>query len=112
MLNIKYVYTYKMILKFVSYMQNLMWILDSSMFISQIHSDQLVCAFALRISLLREMIGGGKEVPAAATGSSQPLEWKFAQVFSERTAREEVQEDSISNSDFEFIDLILIYLFI
>ena len=82
------------------------------MFISQIHSDRLVCAFVLRISLLREMIGAGKEAPAAATGSSQALEWKFAQVFSERTAGEEVQEDSISNSDFEFIDLILIYLFI
>jgi serine/threonine-protein phosphatase 2A regulatory subunit B len=57
------------------------------------------------------MIGGGEEAPAAA-GSSQPLEWKFAQVFGERTAGEEVQEGSISNSDFEFIDLILIYLFI
>jgi hypothetical protein len=65
----------------------------------------------LRISLLREMIGGGEEAPAAA-GSSQPLEWKFAQVFGERTVGEEVQEGSISNSDFEFIDLILIDLFI
>ncbi|GMY10549.1 serine/threonine protein phosphatase 2A 55 kDa regulatory subunit B alpha isoform-like isoform X2 [Fagus crenata] len=37
------------------------------------------------------MIGGGEEAPAAA-GSSQPLEWKFAQVFSERTVGEEVQE--------------------
>jgi hypothetical protein len=45
-------------------------------------------------------------------GLRQPLEWKFPQVFSEQTAREEVQEGSISNSDFEFIDLILIYLFI
>ena len=50
-------------------------------------------------------------MPTAA-GSSQPLEWKFAQVFGKRTAGEEVQEGSISNSDFEFIDLILIYLFI
>ncbi|GMY24277.1 cyclin-A1-4-like [Fagus crenata] len=76
-----------------------------------IHSDRLVCAFALRISLLREMISGGEEAPVAA-GSLQPLEWKFAQVFGERTAGEEVQEGSISNSDFKFIDLILIYLFI
>ena len=57
------------------------------------------------------MIGGGEEAPAAA-GSSQPLEWKFAQVFGERIVGEEVQEGSISNSDFEFIDLILIDLFI
>ena len=56
------------------------------------------------------MIGGGEETPAAV-GSSQPLEWKFAQVFGEQTAGEEVQEGSISNSDFEFIDLIMIYLF-
>uniref|UniRef100_A0A2N9HHW1 Uncharacterized protein n=1 Tax=Fagus sylvatica TaxID=28930 RepID=A0A2N9HHW1_FAGSY len=33
----------------------------------------------------------GEEAPAAA-GSSQPLEWKFAQVFGERTVGEEVQE--------------------
>ena len=57
------------------------------------------------------MIGGGEEAPAVV-GSSQPLEWKFAQVFGERTVGEEVQEGSISNSDFEFIDLILIDLFI
>ena len=57
------------------------------------------------------MIGGGEETSAAA-GSSQPLEWKFAQVFGKRTAGEEVQEGSISNSDFEFIDLNLIDLFI
>ncbi|GMY18653.1 cyclin-A1-4-like, partial [Fagus crenata] len=56
-----------------------------------IHSDRLVCAFALRISLLREMINGGEEA-LAATGSSQPPKWKFAQVFGERTAGEEVQE--------------------
>uniref|UniRef100_A0A2N9H3K1 Uncharacterized protein n=1 Tax=Fagus sylvatica TaxID=28930 RepID=A0A2N9H3K1_FAGSY len=37
------------------------------------------------------MIGGGEEAPAAA-GSSQPLEWKFEQVFGERAAGEEVQE--------------------
>uniref|UniRef100_A0A2N9FVY9 Uncharacterized protein n=1 Tax=Fagus sylvatica TaxID=28930 RepID=A0A2N9FVY9_FAGSY len=40
------------------------------------------------------MIGGGEEAPAAA-GSSQPLEWKFEQVFGERAAGEEVQEDLI-----------------
>jgi hypothetical protein len=57
------------------------------------------------------MIGGGEEASAAA-GSSQSLEWKFEQVFGERAAGEEVQEGSISNSDFQFINLILIDLFI
>ncbi len=57
------------------------------------------------------MIGGGEEAPAAV-GSSQPLEWKFEQVFGERAGGEEVQEGSISNSDFQFINLILIDLFI
>ncbi|GMY28848.1 serine/threonine protein phosphatase 2A 55 kDa regulatory subunit B beta isoform-like isoform X2 [Fagus crenata] len=47
------------------------------------------------------MIGGGEEAPAAA-GSSQPLEWKFAQVFGERTVGEEVQEvDIISAIEFD-----------
>lgn len=47
------------------------------------------------------MIGGGEEAPAAA-GSSQQLEWKFAQVFGERTAGEEVQEvDIISAIEFD-----------
>ena len=56
-------------------------------------SDQLVCAFELCISLLRgerEMIGGGKEATAPVAEGSQPLDWKFAQVFGERTAGEEV----------------------
>ncbi|GMY30812.1 glycerophosphocholine acyltransferase 1 [Fagus crenata] len=44
------------------------------------------------------MIGGGEEAPTAV-GSSQPLEWKFAQVFGERTAGEEVQEVSFNNNE-------------
>lgn len=44
--------------------------------------------------------GGGSEAAA------QPLEWKFSQVFGERTAGEEVQEGTI----FNFLDLILFCL--
>lgn len=35
---------------------------------------------------------GGDEAMEAPAASSQPLEWKFSQVFGERTAGEEVQE--------------------
>lgn len=38
----------------------------------------------------REMIGGGEEATAPVAEGSQPLDWKFAQVFGERTAGEEV----------------------
>lgn len=37
-------------------------------------------------------MNGGDEVIAAPAGPPQPLEWKFSQVFGERTAGEEVQE--------------------
>lgn len=37
-------------------------------------------------------MNGGDEVIAAPGGPPQPLEWKFSQVFGERTAGEEVQE--------------------
>ncbi|KAG5008654.1 hypothetical protein JHK87_017169 [Glycine soja] len=37
-------------------------------------------------------MNGGDEVVAAPAGPPQPLEWKFSQVFGERTAGEEVQE--------------------
>ncbi|XP_022948816.1 serine/threonine protein phosphatase 2A 55 kDa regulatory subunit B beta isoform-like isoform X1 [Cucurbita moschata] len=47
------------------------------------------------------MKGGDEAMPAPAA-SSQPLEWKFSQVFGERTAGEEVQEvDIISAIEFE-----------
>ncbi|KAJ8774088.1 hypothetical protein K2173_009519 [Erythroxylum novogranatense] len=47
-------------------------------------------------------MNGGDEVPAAPTGPPQPLEWKFSQVFGERTAGEEVQEvDIISAIEFD-----------
>lgn len=36
--------------------------------------------------------GDGGEVASAAAGPPPPLEWKFSQVFGERTAGEEVQE--------------------
>ncbi|KAL1182804.1 hypothetical protein V6Z11_A02G139400 [Gossypium hirsutum] len=49
----------------------------------------------------REM-HGGDEVVAALAGPPQPLDWKFSQVFGERTAGEEVQEvDIISAIEFD-----------
>lgn len=47
--------------------------------------------FGPSIRFLEEM-KGGNEVVAGLTGTSQPLEWKFSQVFGERAAGEEVQE--------------------
>ncbi|KAG8497131.1 hypothetical protein CXB51_008383 [Gossypium anomalum] len=45
---------------------------------------------------------GGDEVVAAPAGPPQPLDWKFSQVFGERTAGEEVQEvDIISAIEFD-----------
>ncbi|KAH0982454.1 hypothetical protein GBA52_009631 [Prunus armeniaca] len=47
-------------------------------------------------------MNGGDEVVAAPGGPPQPLEWKFSQVFGERTAGEEVQEvDIISAIEFD-----------
>uniref|UniRef100_A0A7N2LKS5 Serine/threonine-protein phosphatase 2A 55 kDa regulatory subunit B n=1 Tax=Quercus lobata TaxID=97700 RepID=A0A7N2LKS5_QUELO len=40
-------------------------------------------------------MNGGDEVVAAPVDPPQPLEWKFSQVFGERTAGEEVQEGKI-----------------
>ncbi|KAL6568219.1 Serine/threonine protein phosphatase 2A 55 kDa regulatory subunit B beta isoform [Orobanche hederae] len=46
--------------------------------------------------------GDGGEVASAASGPPAPLEWKFSQVFGERTAGEEVQEvDIISAIEFD-----------
>ncbi|TQD69394.1 hypothetical protein C1H46_045073 [Malus baccata] len=39
------------------------------------------------------MNGGDEVVAAAPGGPPPPLEWKFSQVFGERTAGEEVQEE-------------------
>lgn len=36
--------------------------------------------------------GDGGDVAAAPAGPPPPLDWKFSQVFGERTAGEEVQE--------------------
>ncbi|KAL1829264.1 hypothetical protein DCAR_0208600 [Daucus carota subsp. sativus] len=48
------------------------------------------------------MNGGVGEVAAAPAGPLPPLEWKFSQVFGERTAGEEVQEvDIISAIEFD-----------
>ncbi|XP_010262209.1 PREDICTED: serine/threonine protein phosphatase 2A 55 kDa regulatory subunit B beta isoform isoform X1 [Nelumbo nucifera] len=48
------------------------------------------------------MNGGGDAEVAAPAGPPQPLEWKFSQVFGERTAGEEVQEvDIISAIEFD-----------
>ncbi|OMO66360.1 Protein phosphatase 2A, regulatory subunit PR55 [Corchorus olitorius] len=47
-------------------------------------------------------MNGGDEVVAAPAGPPQPLDWKFSQVFGERTAGEEVQEvDIISAIEFD-----------
>ncbi|XP_023000352.1 serine/threonine protein phosphatase 2A 55 kDa regulatory subunit B beta isoform-like [Cucurbita maxima] len=47
-------------------------------------------------------MNGGNEVVAAQAGPPQPLDWKFSQVFGERTAGEEVQEvDIISAIEFD-----------
>ena len=40
-------------------------------------------------------MNGGDEVAEAPPGPPQPLEWKFSQVFGERTAGEEVQEGNM-----------------
>jgi serine/threonine-protein phosphatase 2A regulatory subunit B len=49
----------------------------------------------------REM-NGGDEVVAASADPSLPLEWRFSQVFGERSAGEEVQEvDIISAIEFD-----------
>lgn len=40
-------------------------------------------------------MNGGDEVVAAPAGPPQPLDWKFSQVFGERTAGEEVQEGKL-----------------
>ncbi|KAI3407401.1 Serine/threonine-protein phosphatase 2A 55 kDa regulatory subunit B [Psidium guajava] len=48
------------------------------------------------------MNGGGEEEVASSAESPQALDWKFAQVFGERTAGEEVQEvDIISAIEFD-----------
>ncbi|CAJ1955373.1 unnamed protein product [Sphenostylis stenocarpa] len=47
-------------------------------------------------------MNGGDEVVAAPAGPPHPLDWKFSQVFGERTAGEEVQEvDIISAIEFD-----------
>lgn len=43
-------------------------------------------------------MNGGDEVVAAPAGPPHPLEWKFSQVFGERTAGEEVQEGNCPTS--------------
>lgn len=49
--------------------------------------------------------GVGGEVAEAPAGPPPPLEWKFSQVFGERTAGEEVQEGNfmlITVLDFDY----------
>lgn len=43
-------------------------------------------------------MNGGVDEVAAPAGPPQPLDWKFSQVFGERTAGEEVQEGYCSFS--------------
>lgn len=40
-------------------------------------------------------MNGGDEVAETPASPPQPLEWKFSQVFGERTAGEEVQEGNM-----------------
>lgn len=47
------------------------------------------------------MSNGGAKAAVASVGAPQPLDWKFSQVFGERTAGEEVQEGVI----FGILDL-------
>ena len=47
----------------------------------------------------------GGEVAAAPADPTPPLEWKFSQVFGERTAGEELQEGTIiTNFSFPSLD--------
>lgn len=59
-----------------------------------------------------EMLGESDGAGAMAVESPQPLEWKFSQVFGERSAGEDVQEGLFffffSSSYFEIKDLIFI----
>ncbi|KAF8369791.1 hypothetical protein HHK36_032187 [Tetracentron sinense] len=48
------------------------------------------------------MNGGGDEEVSAPAGPPMALEWKFSQVFGERTAGEEVQEDKINTGAVRF----------
>ncbi|TYH87295.1 hypothetical protein ES332_D01G107500v1 [Gossypium tomentosum] len=41
------------------------------------------------------MNNGGAEAAVAPVGGPQPLEWKFSQVFGERTAGEEIHDGGI-----------------
>ncbi|CAL9214694.1 unnamed protein product [Arabidopsis halleri] len=43
-------------------------------------------------------MNGGDEVVAASVDPSLPLEWRFSQVFGERSAGEEVQEAGVSSA--------------
>ncbi|CAL9236341.1 unnamed protein product [Arabidopsis halleri] len=43
-------------------------------------------------------MNGGDEVVAASADPSLPLEWRFSQVFGERSAGEEVQEAGVSSA--------------
>ncbi|KAI3723917.1 hypothetical protein L2E82_35679 [Cichorium intybus] len=43
------------------------------------------------------MTGGDGDVTAAPAGPPPPLDWKFSQVFGERTAGEEVQEGKLAS---------------
>jgi len=45
-------------------------------------------------------MNAGDEVVAAPAGPPHPLDWKFSQVFGERTAGEEVQEGNCRTSYF------------
>ncbi|KZV31824.1 serine/threonine protein phosphatase 2A 55 kDa regulatory subunit B beta isoform-like, partial [Dorcoceras hygrometricum] len=56
----------------------------------------------LKLGSGEAMIGGGGEVAPAVAGTPAPIEWKFSQVFGERTVGEEVQEaDIISAIEFD-----------
>lgn len=46
------------------------------------------------------MNGGGEGPATSGAAATVPLDWKFSQVFGERTAGEEVQEGTVLDSRF------------
>ncbi|KAH6825104.1 RNA-binding family protein [Perilla frutescens var. hirtella] len=63
---------------------------NSQSAMAALHSLNL--SFLFEICCLGDFCGDGGEVASAAAGPPAPLDWKFSQVFGERTAGEEVQK--------------------
>lgn len=77
-----------------------------SVFRSTTHDRFLICfsrfgEFSRGCSGVREMNGGGEGPATSGAAATVPLDWKFSQVFGERTAGEEVQEGTVLDSRFD-----------